>query len=63
MKVFVDLRGAEIAAVRFAWWDTVIDEFEKHSGSMAWDRWDDFESDCLEPMARYKRLAPSWVRR
>ena len=63
MKVFVDLRGAPIAGVRFAWWDTVRDEFERHGGSMAWDRWEEFESDCMAPMDRYERLAPNWARR
>lgn len=61
MKRFVDLRDTDVDW-NFAWFDTVTDTFEAHSGSMAWDHWGqfavDYEGDELE---RYKGLTPEWV--
>lgn len=28
---------------RFAWWDTVRDEFESFSDEQAWDTWEEFK--------------------
>lgn len=62
MKRFVDIRAAAISGVRFAWWDTVTDRFESHSGTWAWDTWDDFFEDYKSgELDRYYVLCPAWV--
>ena len=61
MKRFIDLRGQDTGA-RFAWWDTEYDAFERHSGSFAWDTWQEFEADFNgAALIRYKSLCPDWV--
>jgi len=70
MKRFIDLRDAE-TGWRFAWWCTVKDRFELHSGEMAWDTWEEFaeafDPDEVEDRARnpdierYRALCPEWV--
>ena len=61
MKRFVDIRDAE-TGFRFAWWDTVIDEFETHGGNMAWDDWTEFAADYDgDELDRYRSLVPSWA--
>ncbi len=61
MKRFVDVRNQGIGGA-FAWWDTVIDKFEEHSGFMDWNSWAafaiDYEGNELE---RYKGLTPEWA--
>lgn len=64
MKRFIDLRHASISGCRFAWWDTVLDQFESHDGAMAWDTWDEFEQDYEGPpdrLNRYRALCPEWA--
>ena len=63
---FVDMREADIAGIRFAFWDTVTDSFIKADvdGSTAWDNWAEFEdlfSDETENLQRFKRLLPAWA--
>lgn len=42
---------------KFAWFNTIICEFEMHSGSMAWEDWKEFEEDYRgDELERYKRL-------
>lgn len=41
---------------KFAWWNTIVSEFEVHSGSMAWETWAEFKEDCQGDLERYKRL-------
>jgi len=61
MKRFIDLRG-QGTGCRFAWWDTIRDEFESFSGDQAWNTWNEFMEVCLsEKQERYKRLCPAWV--
>ncbi len=49
MKRFVDLRPAEIAGYRFAFWCTVENRFEEFSGDTAWGTLEEFrESAALE---------------
>lgn len=61
MKRFVDIRPAECAA-RFAWFDTIVDKFETHSGVMTWNAWAEFEQDYEgDQLERYRRLCPPWV--
>lgn len=61
MKRFIDLRG-QYTGYRFAWWDTVRDEFESFSGDQAWDTWGEFVEVCSpEAQERYKRLCPMWA--
>jgi len=61
MKRFVDVRNQGIGGA-FAWYDTVIDEFEEHSDSMDWNSWDEFEQDYegIE-LERYRVLTPEWA--
>jgi len=65
MKRFVDLRSSD-TGYRFAWFDTITEQFERHSGTMCWDTWSDFESDFQgEPLSdnleRYRGLTPKWA--
>ena len=61
VKRFVDLREAE-TGYRFAWFDTVTDEFERHSGSMAWSSFPEFAEDFEgEDLERYRGLTPKWA--
>ena len=70
MKRFIDLRGQHTLH-RFAWWDTVRDEFDKYYGDQAWCTWDEFvesvERDgTVHPhesmvLPRLKRLCPAWA--
>ena len=63
MKRFIDLRSHyEDIGCNFAWWDTVRNRFEEHSGSFAWHLWDEFERDYQGiHLDRYRSLAPSWL--
>ena len=61
MKRFINLRGQE-TGYNFAWWDTVIEEFEQHCGDFAFRDWSDFEEYYEgDDIDRYKRLCPQWV--
>jgi hypothetical protein len=62
MKRFVDLREDETGSYTFAWWDTIVDKFETHSGNMAWSSWSDFAEEFQgSDLERYKRLCPHWL--
>lgn len=68
MKRFIDLRAVEDVPCRFAWWCTVVDQFEHFASSNAWGTWEDFEADYREtvPAAhqqveRYRNLTPDWA--
>lgn len=68
MRRFIDLRGQETGYL-FAWYDTIIEEFECFNGNQAWNSWDDFEIDYLESLTwkdlneigRYKGLVQRWA--
>ncbi len=63
---FVDLRPAEIASIRFAFWDTVRDHFiQGTTNQQGWGTWAEFLED-INPtsrshIARLRGLAPAWV--
>lgn len=60
MKRFINLTNQiNQGEKRFAWYDTVIDKFEIHSGSSTWTHWDEFEEDYQGyDLPRYKLLYP-----
>lgn len=62
---FVDLRHAEIAGYRFAFWDTATDRFVEAGGDQAWDTLQGFalaaEPEGLD-VPRFVALAPEWAR-
>jgi len=61
MKRFIDIRGQGTGHC-FAWWDTVLDRFEEHSGSWAWNTWGEFVEDYEgDELARYSVLCPPWT--
>jgi hypothetical protein len=49
---FIDLRG-QGTGYRFAFWDTVTDQFFQFSGSQAWDTADDFCRDFTGRSSAY----------
>jgi hypothetical protein len=62
---FVDLRSADIAGNRFAFFDTVPDLFVELHDEQAFDTWADFEelfkgSGYLD-LERFRGLCPEWV--
>lgn len=65
MKRFIDLRGADIFGIdsqAIAYYDTVRDVFETHSGAMAWDNFPDFASDYEgDDLEKYRNITPSWA--
>ncbi len=74
MLRFVDMRRAEAAGYRFAWWDTVRDMFVELAGDQAWDTWADFEqsqrdalelattyADAWKDTKRFRGLTPKWA--
>lgn len=66
---FVDMRAADIAGSRFAFFDTVKDRFVQKAGEHAWETWGDFEEVCgmvdpdddQHPIDRFRGLCPAWV--
>lgn len=61
MKQFIDLRGQDTNG-RFAWYDTVTQQFERHSGKTAWDTWRNYVIDCCatgSQQEQYRALAES----
>lgn len=69
MKVFLDLRRACPGAIggpkRFAWYDTIRDEFETIAGEQSWDTWDEFKVDLISSngdLVRYIGLCPTWAK-
>ena len=66
MKRFIDLRGQD-TGYRFAWYDTIVDEFESVAGYEAWDAWEDFVDSATvaewhtSNLDRYRKLCPAWV--
>lgn len=66
MKRFIDLRGQidifDEACPMFAWYCTVVDKFEAHSGNMVWTSYDDFKADCQDNFGHYDRLMPEWTK-
>ena len=61
MKRFIDLRDQGTGG-RFAWFDTVKDEFETHSYCMTWDTFGEFVDDYKgAAVERYQSLAPDWA--
>ncbi len=66
MKRFIDLRGQD-TGYSFAWYDTVINVFEKFNDNQVWDNWNDFAYDynmnnpAGHELSRYRSLIPIWV--
>ena len=60
MKRFVDIRG-QGAAYRFCWFDTVVDQIERHGENTVWDTFAEFEQDCEGNLERYRGLTPEWA--
>ena len=65
---FVDMRAADIAGIRFAFWDTSTDRFVEIDGEQAWGDWDEMElSGCRSwrkdqpTRERLRGLCPEWV--
>lgn len=69
MIVFIDLSFYEIPGARFAFWDTVSNEFVQLLHNQAWSTWDEFYHDfqCeYSPVLwvkaeRFKLLCPNWA--
>ncbi len=62
MKRFVDLKKGMDEVYGFAWFDTVVDQFETHSGSMEWDTFEEFAEDYVgTELERYINLTPDWA--
>ena len=61
MKRFIDLGDQILEGGRqFAWFNTVIDCFEEHSGEQVWATWAEFERDFMgTDLPRYHRLFPT----
>ncbi|HEY8877778.1 MAG TPA: hypothetical protein VIN03_09465 [Roseateles sp.] len=64
---FVDIRGQDIGH-RFAFWDTIRQEFCTFSGCQAWDDADDFARDYRSHgqeffggLERFTGLMPAWA--
>lgn len=69
---FIDLRG-QGTGYRFAFWDTITDQFFQFSGEEAWDSADDFcrnftgrsssYSDTMteDSIERFLGLMPGWA--
>lgn len=65
MKRFIDLRNQGCAG-RFAWYDTIVDQFESYSDQWVWHTWDEFFQDVEICQAqidlnRYRSLTPEWA--
>lgn len=67
---FVDMRAADIAGGRFAFFDTITNRFVSNNDETAWVDWADFEEANSisreegrdpRPAERFKRLCPPWV--
>ncbi len=59
MKRYVDVTGQlfDDEVLAFAWYDTVVDQFETHSGYQTWDCWSDFEANYEgDELERYRGL-------
>ncbi len=63
MKRFVDLREMDLYPTnQFAWYDTVIDQFETHGDCQVWVSFEDFAEDYEGPqLERYMSLTPEWA--
>lgn len=62
---FVDMRHADAAGYRFAFWDTVRDQFVAIDGWQAFETWDEFEESHkgsgYHELERFRGLCPEWV--
>ena len=61
MKRFIDLGEQILEGERcFAWFNTVVDQFEEYGGVQAWQTWAEFEQDCGgDDLLRYRGLFPA----
>lgn len=59
---FVDLRRQGLGE-RFAFWNTVTDQFVSPKGDQAWSTWAEFEEAWRDEanISRFKGLCPSWA--
>jgi hypothetical protein len=66
VKRFVDL-GEQLGYDRcFAWYDTIVDQFEDFNGSSHWHTREEFLHDITSDLDshnvdRYLKLIPKWV--
>jgi len=61
MKRFINLKGQHVG-FKFAWWDTIRDEFECFKGWYAFNTWEEFKDVYNgDEIERYKSLCPKWV--
>ena len=64
---FIDIRN-QGTGERFAFWNTVVNQFLTQSNTEAWGSWKDFVSDCIiedekdkRNLKRLKGICPEWV--
>jgi len=57
---FIDIRN-QGTGNRFAFYDTVTDEFLKIGGEMAWVNLEEFECKDSAMLARCLNICPEWV--
>ena len=59
---FIDIRN-QGTGYRFAFWNTVTDEFISVSTESAWDSWDEFAeiADGVIDIKRFKAVCPKWA--
>lgn len=58
---FIDLRG-QGTGERFAFWDTVVDNFFSFNGESAWTNWRELQRDAPERLhLRLRNICPAWV--
>jgi len=62
MKRFIDIRS-QGTGMRFAWWDTIRDEFECFNHNYAWSFWGAFayDYDASSEILRYRESCPEWA--
>lgn len=66
---FVDMRSADIAGIRFAFWNTIVDAFVQIGDEQAWDTWDELtetaaaykEQGVSGGLKRLRGICPDWV--
>ncbi|MHA1572980.1 MAG: hypothetical protein ACTSX8_03215 [Alphaproteobacteria bacterium] len=64
---FVDMRAAGIDCTRFAFWNTVVDQFVDINGAEGWETWAEFAEEWQagrgdpQELERYRHLTPAWA--
>jgi len=59
---FIDIRG-QGTGNRFAFWDTVKNQFLWFCGEQAWNNWDEFLEVAGDDgeIERFKGISPRWI--